>query len=286
MSLRGMKMAVGFGAFLLAALAMLQPQAAHGREKKKKPGGNENKQPAGNNQPADQEKLDGKKADVMFVLDVTGSMKFAIDGVEQGLERILNKMKKNDIDARVGLTVFRDKKLGNGDKFMPNDGPAGIKGDPFTFTFKSSGSAFTSNQKEYRGVVSKIKAEGGGDIPENSLEAMKHASLAKTRKAVSRIMVLITDAPPHAEPNRKGRIADTRDTLSKNKYHHLYLVCKPGPDNKDLCEQIWSEQKGHRVDGEFFTISDQPAAFAGILDGVAEHAVKALIRRRDKAAAK
>src|SRR5205823_4170278 len=35
------------------------------------------------------EQLDGKKADVMFVLDITGSMQFAITGVEQGLEKIL-----------------------------------------------------------------------------------------------------------------------------------------------------------------------------------------------------
>src|SRR5205085_2723531 len=127
------------------------------------------------------EQLDGKKADVMFVLDITGSMQFAIVGVEQGLEKILNKLKKNDITARVGLTVFRDREKGNGKKPTPNDLSPGIKGDPFTFNFKGKAS-FTDIQKEFRGVVSKLKAEGGGDIPENSLEGMKHAATAKTRK--------------------------------------------------------------------------------------------------------
>jgi len=283
MSLRGMKMAVGFGAFLLAALAMLQPETAQGREKKKKPAGNENKQPAGNNQPAGQDEPDGTKADVMFVLDITGSMDYAIVGVEKGLEKILNRMKKNGIDARVGLTVFRDKKLGNKDEFHATDGPAGIKGDPFTFTFEGD-SAFTSNQKEYRAVISKIKAGGGGDLPENSLEAIKHASEAKTRKAVSRIMVLITDDEPHPGATLDARLKDTRDALTEHRHHHLYLVCKP--IHRPIYQKIYSEQKGHKVDGAFFPINNASAAFAGILEKVSEQAVKDVIARRKKAAAK
>ena len=47
-------------------------------------------------------------------------------------EKILKKLKDRGIDAHVGLTVFRDEK-----KRTPNDKVAGIKGDPFTFKFKS-----------------------------------------------------------------------------------------------------------------------------------------------------
>jgi len=228
------------------------------------------------------EQLDGKKADVMFVLDVTGSMQFAIDGVEQGLEKIVNKLKKNDIDATVGLTVFRDRAQGNGNKPTPNDLTAGIKGDPFTFTFKG-GSAFTDSQRDFRAVVAKLKAEGGGDIPENSIEGMKHAAAARTRKGVSRIMILITDAPPHPGATLAKRIGDTRENLVSHKYHHLYLMCRP--DDRALYQSLWCEVKGHRLDGVFFPINNQPAAFAGILEEVSDRAVADLIKRRARAGA-
>ena len=91
---------------------------------------------------------DGTKADVMFVLDVTASMKFAIDGVESGLERILKKLKDQQIDAHVGLTVFRDRDKGNGGKHVANDKAAGIKDDPFTFKFKDG--HFTDLPKAFR----------------------------------------------------------------------------------------------------------------------------------------
>src|SRR5437588_577374 len=60
--------AAGIGGVCLMAVLALVPSASRGQ------------------QPQDQP--DGTKADVMFVLDVTASMKFAIDGVESGLERI------------------------------------------------------------------------------------------------------------------------------------------------------------------------------------------------------
>jgi len=270
-----MMIRIGCCVCLMAALLALSDSAS-GQPNKKKPGNKPGK--PGNDQT---EKLDGKKADVMFVLDVTGSMQFAIDGVEQGLEKILNKLKKNDIEARVGLTVFRDREKGNGNKPSANDGPAGIKGDPFTFTFKGK-AAFTDKQKEFRAVVSKLKADGGGDIPENSLEGMKHAAEAKTRKGVSRIMILITDAPPHPGETLARRVENTRKALLSNKYHHLYLVCRPA--DRDLYQGIWSEEKGHKVEGAFFEISNTKAAFAGILEKVADQTVTDLKRRRDKAA--
>src|SRR5262245_58555850 len=93
---------IGCGVCLLAALVWLPAPALRAQQ----------------NQP------DGTKADVMFVLDITGSMRVEIEGVEKGLEKILNKLKANGIDARVGLTVFRDAK--NTRPAAANDKVAGI----------------------------------------------------------------------------------------------------------------------------------------------------------------
>jgi len=242
------------GAGLLTALACLPAPARGGQQ----------------NEP------DGTKADVMFVLDITGSMKFAIDGVEKGLERILNKFKSREIDARVGLTVFRD--TAHSKQKSLNDKVAGIKGDPWTFKFKSGG-AFTALPKEYRSVVSKLKADGGGDIPENSLEAMKHAAQAPTRKGVSRIMVLITDAPPHGGATLEKRAIAVRTALVEHKYHHVHLITKP--EDRAVYERIWNNKMPH-VDGVWFEIAIPAAAFDGILDAVTEQAIKDVVRRRTK----
>jgi len=255
---------IGCAVCLLATLLLLPPAPGGAQQK---PGG---KTAEGQQEP------DGTKADVMFVLDITGSMKFAIDGVESGLERILKKFKDRQIDAYVGLTVFRDTH--HSKQKSPNDKVAGIKDDPWTFKFKG-GSAFTTSSKEYRAVVSKLKAEGGGDIPENSLEAMKVAATAPTRKGVSRIMVLITDAPPHPGATLEKRVIDTRTALVSHKYHHVYLMTKP--EDRAVYEQIWNKTAPH-VDGMWFEIATPAAAFAGILDSVTEQAIKDVIRRRKK----
>lgn len=224
---------------------------------------------------------DGKRADVMFVLDVTGTMKFAIDGIEKGLETVIGKLEKRGIDADVGLTVFRDRKRGNNGKPSANDLALKITDDPHTFTFKN-GKQFTDKKKEFRELVQKLEAEGGGDIPENSLEAMKHAAEAKTRKGVSRVMILITDAPPH-DPgkNPEKRTETTRDALLAHHYHHVYLVCKPA--DRALYEKVWHKGgKGKNVDGVSYEISNTEAAFRGILDKIGDQTEKDVKRAAKK----
>jgi len=253
---KAVRFLLGCGLCLLAALVMMHPQSAHGQ--------------AGNDP-------DGKRADVMFVLDVTGTMRFAIDGIEKGLEKSLKILEKDEIEAQVGLTVFRDRKMGNKGKPTPNDKDAGITDDPFTFKFK--GNPFTDKKGEFKKVVSKLKAEGGGDIPENSIEALKHAAEAKTRTKVSRIMVLITDAPPHPGKDIDKRLEGTRNALLTHNYHHLYLICAPA--DRPLYEKIWQKgEKGKNVNGVFFEISNTEAAFVGILDKIGDQTAKDVKRWR------
>ena len=50
-----------------------------------------------------------RSVDVMFVLDVTGSMQFAINGVRDGIIEFAQGLEKRKLDARVGLVAFRDR---------------------------------------------------------------------------------------------------------------------------------------------------------------------------------
>jgi len=179
----------------------------------------------------------------------------------------------------VGLTVFRDRELGNGNKPTPNDQAAGITSDPFTFKFGKS--PYTSSSADYRKVLRSLKAEGGGDLPENSLEALKHAAAAETRTGVSRIMVLITDADAHKDLS----VEDVRKALLEHKHHHVYLMCHK--DHQATYEQVWGkDDKGHVVNGVWFDLGKdataQKAAFAGVLDKVSAQASKDVIARRKK----
>ena len=47
--------------------------------------------------------------DVMFVLDVTGSMQLAINGVRDGIIEFAHELETRKLDARVGLVAFRDR---------------------------------------------------------------------------------------------------------------------------------------------------------------------------------
>jgi uncharacterized protein YegL len=49
------------------------------------------------------------KVDVMFVLDATASMQYAIDGTKSGIQKFADKLQNRNLDARVGLVAFRDR---------------------------------------------------------------------------------------------------------------------------------------------------------------------------------
>ena len=49
------------------------------------------------------------KVDVMFVLDATASMQYAIDGTKSGIQNFADKLQNENLDARVGLVAFRDR---------------------------------------------------------------------------------------------------------------------------------------------------------------------------------
>jgi len=123
---------------------------------------------------------DRPQADVFFVVDVTGSMDWAIAGVRNGIGRFAAEMNRNKIDFRVGLIAFRDKYV---DAEWLN-----------LLTFR--GEPFTSDVDAFRDKVGALSAYGGGDPPESSLEAVETALRQPFRKSATKVLLLITDVPP------------------------------------------------------------------------------------------
>lgn len=116
-----------------------------------------------------------RPADIVFVLDTTGSMKDEIGGVKSAAIQFAESLRMRNRDIRLGLVTF---------------------GDDVRKVYPRSG-GLTSSVDSFRDWVSKQSADGGGDDPENSLGALVAATKLSFRKDAQVVFILITDAPPH-----------------------------------------------------------------------------------------
>lgn len=130
----------------------------------------------------------GGKLDIMFVLDVTGSMGSEIAGVRSSVINFVQDLKASGQDVQVGATTFSDT----------TEGFYALSGDVDAFSTWVGG----------------LFASGGGDIPENPLTAMGDAFTgAAWRPDAARVMIVMTDAPMHYAGDGSGFTEWTVDTM-------------------------------------------------------------------------
>ena len=146
--------------------------------------------------------------DIVFVLDITGSMQAQIDGLKDSIDAFAKAMNAAKVDARFACLAFRD---------LTYDEPSQL--------LKFKGEVFTSDAAAFRDEVAKLRANGGGDEPESSYEAISEAAgLKDYRKSAVRSLVLITDARPKIVVKQGQSTKETIDSLSSNKIDFLHLV--------------------------------------------------------------
>ncbi len=105
--------------------------------------------------------------DIVFVLDTTGSMAWAIGGVQAGVRSFLNVVGESGIDARVGGVEY---------------------GDDVRTTID------LTTADEVRAWVGGLSATGGADAAESPLDAILHAyNTFDWRPNTQRFMVMVTD---------------------------------------------------------------------------------------------
>ncbi len=110
-------------------------------------------------------------ADIVFALDVTGSMADEINGVKNHIVEFADSLSYRGIDFRLGMVTFLDA--------IENVYP------------------FTRDVQAFRSLVGDQFAHGGDDQPENSLEALMEAAGFPFRPEASRVVIWITDADYH-----------------------------------------------------------------------------------------
>jgi hypothetical protein len=143
------------------------------------------------------------KVDIVMCIDITGSMQDCIDTVKEralkfwpDLQEALKAASKNVTDVRVKVIGFRD---------FDADEANALEVSRY-FNLSDQG---CSDPEEYKTFVSNLVADGGGDEPENSLEALSLAiqsDWVQSGEKRRHVIVMFTDASAHKleEANRSN----------------------------------------------------------------------------------
>lgn len=122
--------------------------------------------------------------DILFILDTTGSMGEEIRRLRNSIEIInLNISEISPTpDIRYGMVLYRDIEDVYNTKIIP----------------------LNDSLPEFQNQLSMVRADGGGDRPENLQAALKDAlTKISWRKNGVRLAFIITDAPPHLNYDQK-----------------------------------------------------------------------------------
>lgn len=169
--------------------------------------------------------------DVVFVLDVTNSMDPQIKGIRDGIGKFLKEMKNNELDARVGMVAFRDILY--------------FDADPMTILKFKGGDLFTRDAAAFSTEVGKLKAVGGGDLPESSMEALTTAAKHPFRSGALRVLLLITDERPQTRGNSMP-LASALKLLKDRKIDQIHLIVNPA--HRPIYEKLHAVAKGGYFD--------------------------------------
>jgi Mg-chelatase subunit ChlD len=188
-----------------------------------------------------------KAANIVFIIDTTGSMTGAIDNVKERVKTFADKLEQKKIDCSLGLIGFGD--------LLENE-------DPTVYSY-------TKDIEKYKSQVANIPRTGGGDIPESALDALETGlskfCSSRDGRGEKSIFVLITDAPPH-DPTVSGK-SSTRITQDlKNGNVVTYVLSGSDSDCTRAYKPICTA-----TGGKYYNINDD---FSDILNDMATSIVK------------
>ena len=172
--------------------------------------------------------------DFVFVVDKTGSMQKYIDQIKSNIYNFTNSLIKRGIDYRLGLVLFSDS---------------------VEMVYQP-----TSEVSQFLNWLSPIRTGGGGDEPENALEALR-ASLMKInyRPSANKVGVVLSDAPYHQKgQNGMGTSNETTESMIKLMQRKEYRLFSIVPLRLNEYKQMSIATKGNVYDIDF--------AFSNILD--------------------
>ncbi len=115
-------------------------------------------------------------ADIVFVVDVTGSMQDEIDHVRDSTQQLATFLSGAGLNVQFAVVPFTDH--APAEHFQPL--------------------ALTADLTKVTQYLGNLLASGGWEAPENALDALVHAmDTLQWRPGAQKVMLLITDAPAH-----------------------------------------------------------------------------------------
>ncbi len=183
---------------------------------------------------------EARPVDIVFVFDTTGSMSEEIEGVKNTSIAFANKLRDSNRDFRLGLVAFGDeiREVRNRDDTL------------------------TADAEEFKGWIGRLWADGGGDDPEISLDAVKRATQMKYRDGTQKVLILITDAPPHQKSDDTPFSQVVPDELAeqlRNQGFTVYAVAYDHPHFRRVVGE---------TSGEFYDIIHRESDFTGIIEKI------------------
>lgn len=164
--------------------------------------------------------------DFVFILDKTGTMQKNMDAVQENIQKFASSLLSRGIDFKLGLVLYSDivEKV-----FQPTD-----------------------NVNAFINWINTVKAVGGNDEKENTLEALKFASKINFRKAANKVFVLITDAPFHQKGEQGDGVTDqtTKSIVSMLEKNDIRTFAIVPPSLKEY-KYIAESNRGKVFDIEF-----------------------------------
>lgn len=150
---------------------------------------------------------DDNRADIMFIVDATGSMGDEIRYLQAELADVVKRVKTSqpDLQLRMGSVFYRDK----GDEYLTRT------------------SALDANINTTLDFMNKQHAGGGGDTPEAVDEAFEESfkNGGWSEEALARIAFLVLDAPCHSDEESIKRIHEQIKIAAEKGIRVIPVVC-------------------------------------------------------------
>jgi hypothetical protein len=174
--------------------------------------------------------------DIAVVVDATGSMSNEIDFLKIELEEVIRNTfsEYKDLDLHVGSVFYRDR------------------GDEYITRYVD----FQSDLLKVLNFIKLQRASGGGDVPEAVHLALQTAldSLHWSTTARSRILFLVTDAPPHDEA--KDKMFQMIQKAAQKGVRIIPVICK----GADKSTEFIMRSMALATNGTYVFLTDDPNA--------------------------
>ena len=117
-------------------------------------------------------------ADIVFVIDTTGSMSSYINSVKNNIISLAQEIENAGVSARWALVDYRD---------------ITCDGQYSTHIVMNGASEWYVSAEQYREAIAGLYVDGGGDAPECAIDGLMMATTIETRKDTRTFYILVTD---------------------------------------------------------------------------------------------